>query len=187
MRNDSSTATSMIPVFSNSIGDRSSFNSNHSDLAQGVGYTKEQITQITQKMKALLELIIQKKDGENLSEVIYNNFMITEPRLFVGKKLTKQGLEDFFKNPEMIKCCKNAQNSSGILYIKDNKSAEFLETIGLIILAKINYEETSLVEDSIKLSLTQCVEELKDMRLVEQPHPTSVVPLLQNLSKILSL
>ena len=81
----------------------------------------------------------------------------------------------------------NAQNSSGILYIKDNKSAEFLETIGLIILAKINHEETSLIEDSTKLSLTQCVEELKDMRLVEQPHPTSVVPLLQNLSNILSL
>ena len=138
-------------------------------------------------MKALLELIIQKKDGENLSEVIYNNFMMTEPRLFVGEELTEQGLEDFFKNPEMIKCCKNAQNSSGIPYIEDNKSAEFLETIGLIILANINYEDTSLIEDSIKLSLTQCVEELKDMRLVEQPHPTSVVPLLQNLSNILSL
>ena len=187
MRNDSSTATSMIPVFSNSISDRSSVNSNHSDLAQGVGYTKEQITQITQKMKALLELIIQKKDGENLSEVIYNNFMNTEPRLFVGKKLTEQGLEDFFKNPEMIKCCKNAQNSSGILYIKDGKGAKFLATIGSIILKKINLEDTSSEEDSIVNSLQEWVEGLEDMRLVEQPHPTSVVPLLQNLSNILSL
>ena len=160
-------------------------------LANGVPLNQESITQ---KMKGLLDLIIQQKDSENLLEAIYNYFMTAEPYFFKGVELKENGLKIFFKNQLIITRCENAKDQSGNTYIKDGKGAKFLATIGSIILKKINLEDTSSEEDSIVNSLQECVEGFEDMRLVkqteqflEQPHPTAVVPLLQNLSNIVSL
>jgi len=144
--------------------------------------------QITQKMRELLELIIQKKDSEDLLDNIYNYFTISEPYFFRGQNLTEQGVKDFFKNQIIIARCENAKDPSGNTYIKDGKGAEFLATIGSIILSKIKLEDiSSKKEDGIVNSLKECVRGLEDMRLVSQPRPTSAVNLAGVKKNIVSL
>ena len=144
--------------------------------------------QITQKMRELLELIIQKKDSEDLLDNIYNYFTISEPYFFRGQNLTEQGVKDFFKNQIIIARCESVKDPSGNTYIKDGKGAEFLATIGSIILSKIKFEDTFLEEDSIVNSLKECVKGLEDMRLVSQPLPTSAAILVTKVkTNILSL
>ena len=138
-------------------------------------------------MRELLELIIQKKDSENLLEVIYNYFMTAEPRFFKGVELNENGLENFFKNQIIIARCESLKDPSGNTYIKDGKGKKFLETIGLIILSKIKSEDISL-ENGIVNSLKECVRGLEDMRLVSQSRPTSAATLVTRVrTNILSL